>query len=338
MGLKARPYPSMARIGAQTASSADNMVNNSLELDRAYILRELDTRPSIRGTIATMIRDGEIDRAVMRSQYKYVTERLGKPLSIKCKKLRHVRAGMWRELFRIMVGQEEGQFEPDDTEPLTDQMVRDFCLFGLGKGLDTPLPTKHVASSFEGPLFLVLLAEAKERKDRLQYVSFANHSSFGWVEYDQEKTPCKVTVGRNAGGEVYELTLRESEARMRGMTVVISSNLFLDDVQMKDEEEGWSQSIIRLLMKQHPNHTLTQNDDAFDHPSAADVFTDMDLKNVPKEIFGGNTCAAKSTAASSSSGSVAALLVSPVKPKEPEEMLQALIKPSPPPKKKTKTT
>ena len=54
----------------------------------------------------------------------------------------------------------------------------------MGKGLDTPVPTKHVASSFEGPLFLALLVEAKVRKELLQCVSYANHNSFGWVECD----------------------------------------------------------------------------------------------------------------------------------------------------------
>ena len=284
MSPKGARKTSLGRVQTQTASSVDTLVDKSRDLDRQFIIREIDARPDIMSILATMIREGELDRAILRQRYKHVTERLGKALPAKCTKLRHLRPGFWRELFRTLKRfAPDATFEPtgSDADSVPHHEYRDYCVFALGKTVDAPIPGGHAGDGFEGPLHLVLAAQAAVHGDVLSGLTYANRASFGWAQYDSDD-PCVVVVGGIGKWPEYRVTLRESAERIKDMSPYLVNNLFLDKLEIADEDEGWSQNILCLLSKQFPDHGLDQNDAVFSHPNAADEYTDVDVGSLPQ--------------------------------------------------------
>lgn len=284
----------------------DNILENQEQRDFNYITKCLKDRPKLYGILASMLRDGEIDRALARREQKDIRSQLGRPIGARSKVMKHLAPRLWFSLFQALKQLGEDQsFEPDGAEPLNSRQVMSFCLLALNCTEDTPLPRSHAHPEFEGPLLAVLTARATRIGNRLADLVYANRDSFGWAIFDPE-LPTQVSIRTFASPpgapQLIIVQLPFVVEFMRGLTVTIKNNCKLQDITLVDDGAGFCQSIWPLLQRQHPNHGLDQGATPFELPDAADAFASIAVPTKDDNLADG-----------SAPGSASAF-VSPTKP------------------------
>jgi hypothetical protein len=271
MPAKKKPQ---SRVQKSSEVGFDHILDNQEDADFIYVTRCLNERPRLRAVVASLLRDGEIDRALMRRDSKAIAMQLGKPLTTRMKKLKNLAPRLWTQLFNHLNNIEgDATFEPEGADPISHLEKMQFCCFALNSMPDTDVPKQHPCSEWEGPMLAVLKARCAEVGPRLDSLTYHNKDSFGWATYSNEK-PTKVTIQWHAGGPLV-VDLPYTEGFMQGCTVTIQDNCSLQDCYLCDENAGFSQVIWPLLQKQHPKHGLQQDCSAFELPDAAADFKEI---------------------------------------------------------------
>jgi hypothetical protein len=118
-------------MGAIIASAEDR--------DRTFVSEQMDITPGMTTIIASMIRDGQIQRALDRDREVKVLDALGETLKPRCEKLRNVPPRVWKSVFRQVLGiPDDEQFEPEDEPALEIQNLMSMMMFALETTLDAP--------------------------------------------------------------------------------------------------------------------------------------------------------------------------------------------------------
>lgn len=308
-----------SRHQASADTGLDNILENQEQRDHSYIVRCLKERPKLNGVLASMLRDGEIDRALARREQKEIRQQLGRPIGARAKLMKHVAPRVWTTLLGALKNIPEGGFfEPAGQEAMSARQYFMFCLLAMNCTEDTPLPKSQPHADFEGPLIAVFTARARNIGDRLQDLVYANHDYFGWVSFDTDR-PAQVMVKTFATSadapRTLTVLLPYAVEFMQNLTVHIVNNCKLKEVTLVDDSAGFSQLVWPLLQRQHPQHGLDQSPVPFEIPEAAAAFASIELPNEKDASpsgsgFGGAAALASpakapapSTASASSAGS-----------------------------------
>ena len=143
-------------------------------------------------------------------------------------------------------------------------------------GLDTLVPCTHVHHQHEEPLVAVLwdcYVVCGSLLDGVTYDALATHA--GWYFYDPKK-PLKVAV--RLKDEVLTIKLPDNAEFLTGYRLSVVDNYQLTTASLQDEDEGHNRNLYTLLAKQHPKSKFAQNDEAFEHPAAAEGFNALDVE------------------------------------------------------------
>lgn len=321
VSMAAKQTSSRVQVSADTG--LDNILENQEQRDYAYIMRSLKDRPKLNGILASMLRDGEIDRALARREEKEVRVQLGRPIGARSKAMKNLAPRVWTSLFRTLKNIPENEyFEPANAEVLPARQTMMFCLFAMNCTEDTPLQRSHAHSDFEGPLHAVFVARARNYGDRLADLVYANRDTFGWATFDPE-APTTVTIRSfaqaSAAPKVFSIRLPFTAEFMKYLQISVVNNCKLRDITLVDDTAGFSQAVWPLLQRQHPDHGLDQDSTAFEIPDAAAAYASIELPT------------AKDSSPGAAGVGIAASHISPTKPQSSPGNSSPASASSPPP-------
>ena len=257
------------------AAGVDNLLNNSVEADKKYVAAELDKNEEIAPLLASMIRDGEIARALERRKTQALTTQVGVKLGPRVKKFRNFSPRMWKELLANLLELETlDDFYPEgfQGEKLTDKQVASFCKFGLLTTDDADVPKDYDASGYEGPLFVVLHCRYVACGCLLAGLNHTNIMDFGWFamlaeDISKFKCPMLPDLAIPTG---YTAEFLQAKTELK-----IINNHQLDLATLVDEPSGFTQNLKKCLDAYKHDHGLVQTSDSFEYPDAASQFRGM---------------------------------------------------------------
>lgn len=282
-------------------AGVDNLLVNSCQADKAYINRMLDENEAIVPVLASMIRDGEIDRALKRKETAALTQALGLKLNARCRKFRNFTPRLWKLLLQNILGAKSLSDFAGDKDGFDDREVQHLCKFALGIVDDTPLPQVYDKAGYEGPLMSVLLARYKSQGQLLKNLSYDQlKAGVGYYMVD----PADPTTMHVRGKPNLSFNLGYRREFFENMTLYVKDNHDLQKATLVDDDSGFAQNLFKRLEKEKPHHGMVQNGDGFEFPDAARAYRDFDPSQAADS-------AASSNAGHSSPGAASTMSLPP---------------------------
>ncbi|CAK0835880.1 unnamed protein product [Prorocentrum cordatum] len=296
----------------QVSAGVDNLLSNSVEADKKYVAAQLDLNEEIAPVIASMIRDGEILRALERRKTQALSTQVGVKLGPRVKKFRNFSPRMWKSLLASLLDLETlDDFFPTNYqgEQMTDKQVAALCKFGLRVTDDTDVPKDYDARGYEGPLFCILKCRYNAVGRPLEDINHTNWDTWGWFSTH----PDDITKVRCAFLPDVAISLGYTTEFLQTKTALkIIKNDTLDLATLVDEPSGFTQNLKKVLDAHDSNHGFSQTSDPFEYPDGASQF-----RGVVERSDGFSGPASPSTPASAGPSGAAAAAVSPAAPLAP---------------------
>lgn len=178
-----------ARKG-EVARGLDNLIDSTLNADVKYCAGVLEKDNELAAFCASMLRDGELQKALARKKQSSLKRKLGRQLPDRCKRFRGLPKKLCETAITTILGHDlfpEGGDEDEEEQPLDASGWKDpkaWCrvlAYGLRVNTELDLPKQHRFSKYEGPLLLVFQARTKEVNfdSRLKGITKGNFASFG---------------------------------------------------------------------------------------------------------------------------------------------------------------
>lgn len=155
-----------------------NILTDITDADLKFVMEHLRGRPELTAKLASLCRDGRLDDALAKFSAGADPKELGRKLPPKCKRFRNLPPRFWAAFWQklgILPEDEDQKIDKDALEPL--------YRFALCCGPATPLPTKHKASEYEGPLMACLGQRYKDVGSRLAGIPAARFATIGYFLY-----------------------------------------------------------------------------------------------------------------------------------------------------------
>lgn len=281
----------------QTTSAIEQSLSNTLESQRGRDIKYITETLEAGGTpliqyIASLLRDGVLQRAMDKAGEAPTPARLGRKLPAKVRKLKALPFLFKREVVISLVGcfADPPQAQPGQDEPLgADEVLRDgeqvntLLRFALNADLDMPIPSTHAGAGFERPLMAVLQKRASLMGNRLwslsaQDISQGNFGYFSW----NRATPA---AARSFDGR--DIVVPIAPALLTNMTDLELVDGCSHQVRLESPSTGFSHNLMMLLRNQHglqaPDETSP-----FEHP---EVCTEYEGLVVPVAAVSGSASA-----------------------------------------------
>lgn len=303
MGLSTPPSKQRRTTEPKVSSGIDLVIKSATNSDIKYITHTLTSEGSgLTSFVASMLRDGEVQKALQRKKDSARKTKLGRRLAGRAKKLRHLLAKFCKDfVLSLLQGRDpfEGNEGHQDNEPKcwTEKLAD-----SLRVTLDTELPSTHDYPRYEGSLQLVLAARAKgvDATKRLQGLTAANFKTFGVYEVSAENK--RVVTPRFDRSRRIELLCWPAEYFTDETEVTISHNDSIFEAVAHIEPLGGSQALYSLFRAQHSGKGPEPDNEGFEYPGATKCFADRNGGSPPSPAA--RSLSQTSPAASPSLGSL----------------------------------
>lgn len=257
----------------------DNLLEGSMQKDRQYIISCLDDRPQLLPLVASMLRDGDIDRALQRRKLADLVAVLGNKLGSKVKKHRNLPSRFVDKALNALVGTalfgDEAAEQPAPPGGMPSAARRlEVLLFGLGTTADTPLPKGHAHSEYEGPLLKVMDRRHSDMGNRLKGVTLAQFAAIGYWSWSSSD-PTNVKSQVRAGVVVKLPYAAQFMLALEGAR--IEKNHMEHGANLISTREGFCQGLGPLIATQIPKAQLPEIPADYEYAEAADEFKDVSM-------------------------------------------------------------
>lgn len=262
------------------AKGVDILLEGSSSKDRAYILACLDSRPQLLPFIASMLRDGDIDRALQRRNQQQIAAVLGNKLGAKVKKHRHLSPKFVDKAIETLAGRKVFDDAADGkarNAPTASKKL-EVLMFALHTLPDTALPTGHKHDRYEGALLKVMASRHTAMGERIKGLSwekFDDIGFWGWAPSTPTIVQCKLDPS-------LKLRLPFAADFMKALKGVhIKANYDLASAALTATADGFSQALAPLLATQNPQHKWASTSADYADKHAADEFADVAMPEPP---------------------------------------------------------
>ena len=220
--------------------------------DIAFICQTLEAYDTdqLAQYIASLLRDGMLQRAMLKACAQPLPASLGRRFPSKCVRFASFPPRYKRHVVNMLTAEplvyQHG--DPEElAELLTDSLFNQLFVFGLGVDLRTERPTERACADYEGPIAVVLALRADGFGNRLKNITKATLLSkdWGYVSWSRDVP----TQAAFFNGRVIQIPIGDCVVRdARGLTI---ENNHSTDVALVDHQIGYAQALAPLLKRQH---------------------------------------------------------------------------------------
>lgn len=314
---RATPRKQAAKSKDAVQSSALDLFNDVEKSDLQFLIKGFEQNYSLVPWLASLMRDGILDKNLRMKQVGAQHIELGKKLPVKCRRLRNLPPRFWNllwlNLWKVAPSEKKG-------DKLSLEQHLGLAQWALRLTEDAELPTRHKSSQYEGPLLAVMKARHESLGGRLQDFTpdaFKN----GGYGYFTLPVPFKGQVKLTNGATV-EVISEAQAATATDWEIHEGYNL---DAALVSVSLQFSQGLFciarRTLKEADLNSAFAPHDQSFEMPNAADMFPDPKGYEAPSGS-GAASSASEARASSSASSmcaslgtSVGGVIVTPIKPR-----------------------
>ena len=276
----AQPTKTRRTSEAKVASGLDAVIDSALQADIDYVSRTLVSGgPKLASFVASMLRDGQIQKALASKEESAWKAAAGKKLADRVRKMRHVPAKFAKEFVVEALGKNPA-IKDDGTELAVDPRVWvEQMAYGLRVTLDVEIPQAHDSPRHEGALRMVFHARAEDvnLKERLRGLTPENIGSYG--AYFVDPANPRQVVPRYMPSKIIQLTcwpeayFNDAECRLE-----VERNDSIFDAVVRIYPFDGSQSLWSLFRIQFPDwetFPFQVDNEGFEFPDAAKILRDM---------------------------------------------------------------
>ena len=183
VAMSAHSTPKRARQSeSSTDGNIDCLILSVADADVKYCVTVLSGNSELAAFCASMLRDGQLQKALDRKKQSSMQVKLGKVLPDRCKKFRGLPKKFCLNALMSITGDKLFDDDAADAEGQGDSFVADqksltrLLAYACKVTTDTELPKTHQFNKHEGPTMCVLLARARQvdAAQRLQGLNNAN--------------------------------------------------------------------------------------------------------------------------------------------------------------------
>mmetsp|Transcript_111630 Transcript_111630/g.240657 ORF Transcript_111630/g.240657 Transcript_111630/m.240657 type:complete len:308 (+) Transcript_111630:55-978(+) len=239
------------------------MFESTEHADLAYINLCLQNKPTLIPYLASLLRDGSMERALTSKLLGPLPESLGKALSFRCKRMRNLPPRFWVLLW----GRVCPDVVRDSVENLTALQHMHLAEFALEMAPDVALPTLHKSSGYEGPLLAVFMARLQDKGDRIKNITRDQVDSmkYGYFHFNPETKELKYMSGEIMNPGITE----EQWSRAADWCLTSNHNL---DAALASDSLGHVTKLFKLAANQGVQNLPCSHAQEFEHSDAANDF------------------------------------------------------------------
>lgn len=269
----AAPTPKKRKSSAVNEVAFDTVVESTHHRDVAYVSSQIKGDAEMASFLASMIRDGEVQRAIHRNKQSLLSATLGKKLPPRCKRFKQLPKAMCQELVQFFLGRNL-VFGENQSEPTAMAWRTSLCV-GLRVTLDTALPSLQCYPEYEGTMKAVLVARGAQVRASvcLTTLTEQNIEKFGNYVHNPDGDLKKVTC---LFDNMAPITLPFPDSYFSPeFTWEVRNNDSMYEAEITCFEKSTSQGLWSLYQAAYPTGTPAPDNEWFEIPEAAQGFNDV---------------------------------------------------------------
>ena len=289
-----------------------DMFDGVEKTDLQYLINGFKKSPSLVPWVASLMRDGQLLKALSIKTEGAQPMALGKKMAGKFKRFRNLPRRFWELTWvNLKIAPADAFVEKENKFILEVHQALAEWIFRLM--MDALLPSQHKAAQYEGPLIAVLLSRNKAVGSRCADLSLARikQGIFGYFYIPPDFATTGEIIVQGGKGMKIKVVAVEIAESVDDWIIEENTNF---DCRLVSPQLQFGQGLFCLLFTQHPEtkKLYPEHDDAFEFPNAADGFPDPKAYSAAAMIQGEET--PSSGSASSPDGTVT---VTPIKRRRP---------------------
>jgi hypothetical protein len=315
-GQTTKRQPNNAIAHKKHAKSKDQVQNSAMDLfndveksDLAFLMRGFGSNPELVPWLASLMRDGVLEKTLHAKLVGGQHIELGKKLPEKSKRLRNLPPRFFNVLW-LNLWKDAPSLARADKMSMEDHVG--LAQWSLRLTADSEIPIEHKSSEYEGPLLAVFKARHCEVGSRLQ--DFTTEK-FKMQAYGYFKLPNPFVGTVSVGSQhMVKVIAPERAAEASDWEIHECYNF---DAALISVSLQYSQGLLCIarsnLSTEDYENVFVNHDSKFELPNAADMFPSPKVYETPKKEPVPIAAVAAPSAAGASAMTVGGVIVTPMR-------------------------